>query len=148
MKVTIINEQKSLRIVNKKFEKYVKTILKEEKVVTDEVILHFVDANKIKDLHFQYFKDSSITDCISFSIDRPNKKKIGYNILGEAFICTDAAISYSKEHKVDSYDELILYVIHSILHLIGYDDINKKDIEIMRKKENYYLSLFKEKIDW
>ncbi len=144
MKVTIINNQSVLKINKKKIEKQVKTILKEENISTDEVILNFVDVKTIKDIHLKYFNDPSTTDCISFPIDSPKEKK-WCHILGEAFICTKEAIKFSKRYKITPYEELTLYVIHCILHLIGYDDINKKDISIMTEKENYYLSLLKEK---
>ena len=49
----------------------------------------------------------------------------------------DNAIEYGTEFK----DELNRVIVHGILHLIGYDDHNEEDIEMMRKKENYYLSL-------
>ncbi len=58
MKITINNKQLILKINNKKIEKQVKSILKEEKISTDEVILNFVDAKTIKDLHLKYFNDS------------------------------------------------------------------------------------------
>ena len=145
MKVIIVNKQSSLKINNKKIEKQVKIILKKEKISTDEIIINFVDEKTIKHLHFKYFNDPATTDCISFPIDPPIAKKTGYHILGEAFICTKAAIKYSKKYKINPYEELFLYVIHCLLHLIGYNDINKKQISIMRKKENFYLSFSKEK---
>jgi probable rRNA maturation factor len=145
MKVTIINNQSVLIINKKKIEKQVKTILRKENISTDEVILHFVDDKTIKELHLKFFNDPTITDCISFPIDPPVKEKKCYHILGEAFICTKEAVRYSKSHNISPNEELILYIIHCILHLIGYDDINKKDINIMRKKENLYISLLKEK---
>lgn len=145
MKIIIINNQDSLRIINKKIEKQIKLILKEENIITDEIILHFVNEKTIKKFHLKYFNDPLVTDCISFPIDPPKENKTGYHVLGEGFICTPQAKKYSKKYKKDPYEELTLYIIHCILHLIGYDDINKKDAMIMRKKENYYLSSFKKK---
>ncbi|NGX44668.1 MAG: Endoribonuclease YbeY [Candidatus Anoxychlamydiales bacterium] len=145
MKVTIVNEQTSLEVSEKLVEKQIKAILKEEKIKTDEVILHFVDEKKIKKLHLKLFNDPEETDCITQPIDRPGNKTAGFHILGEAFICTDLAIKNAQEFKTTPYHELALYIIHTILHLIGYDDINKEEVKVMRKKENYYLNLLKEK---
>ena len=47
------------------------------------------------------------------------------------------ALEYGTEFK----DELNRVIVHGILHLIGYDDHCDEDIELMRRKENYYLSL-------
>jgi len=145
MKVTIVNEQSFLEISKDLIEKQIKAILKEEKIKTDEVILHFVDEKTIKKLHLKLFNDPNETDCITQPIDRPGSKTAMYHILGEAFICTEVAIKNAKEFKTTPYHELTLYIIHTILHLIGYDDINKDEVKIMRKKENYYLKLLKEK---
>jgi len=144
MKVSIINKQLILIFNNKKIKKQIKLILEKENIFTDEVILNFVDEKTIKNIHLKYFNDATTTDCISFPIDSI-EKKIGYHLLGEAFICTKTVIKNSKKYKNNLNEELTLYIIHCILHLIGYDDINKKEKNIMRKKENYYLSLLKEK---
>jgi probable rRNA maturation factor len=144
MKIIIIDEQSSIKIDKKIIKLQVKTILEKEDIRTDEVILNFVNTKKIKELHLKYFNDEKSTDCISFPIDRPSEKT-SYHILGEVFVCTDTAKSYSKKHKIDIKKELALYIIHTLLHLIGFDDINESDIKIMRKKEKYYLSLFEKK---
>lgn len=47
------------------------------------------------------------------------------------------AVEYGTEFN----DELNRVIVHGILHLIGYDDHCEEDIEQMRAKENYYLSL-------
>ena len=36
-------------------------------------------------------------------------------------------------------DELHRVMIHGVLHLIGYDDQNKKEKQIMREREDFYL---------
>lgn len=144
MKVTIINDS-SIKITNKLIENMLKNILEKEKIESDEVILNFVDKKKIKKLHLKFFNNPEPTDCITIPIDKPKDKKSGYHILGEAFICPDVALENAKRFKTSIFYELNLYIIHTILHLIGYDDIKEKDIVLMRKKENFYLTLFKEK---
>ena len=32
-------------------------------------------------------------------------------------------------------------VLHGVLHLVGYDDHNEKDISVIREKERFYLDL-------
>ncbi|EKE21568.1 MAG: hypothetical protein ACD_7C00186G0001 [uncultured bacterium] len=145
MKITILNKQKVLKINSDKIKKQINIILQEEKIDTQEVILNFVNEKAVKDLHIKYFNDPTVTDCISFPIDSASKKTNGYHILGEAFICPKQAVICSKRYKTTVYEELALYVIHCILHLIGYDDIKQIDRSLMRKKEKYYLSLFKRK---
>lgn len=94
--------------------------------------MHLVDEDKIRRLHKKHFDDPSITDCITLPIDEPGPD---CEILGEIFVCPKTAISYAKAHGLDPHTECTLYIVHGFLHLIGYDDIDDDDEEIMRKKE-------------
>lgn len=127
MQVHIFDEQSALTISKKHVEQVVLHVLLLEGINTDEVMVHFVDKKRISDLHDQFFDDPTPTDCISFPIDQ--------HTLGEVFICTDVAIEYATAHKNNPEDEATLYLVHSLLHLMGYDDIDEKDRRIMRKKE-------------
>lgn len=105
----------------------------------DEVSLHFVTVAEITELHRQYFNDPTPTDCISFPMDDP--EDIGYRVLGDVFVCPEVARQYVKAHGGDVYRETSLYVIHSLLHLMGYDDIDEEDQRQMRDLEHHYLTL-------
>lgn len=144
MKINIYNNQKKLSLSKKALQKLIKELLKNEALNCDELSLYFVDEKEIKKLHKKYFNDSSTTDCISFPIDSP-LDKTNHCFLGEVFICTDTAIKYAKDHNLNPLDETALYIIHGLLHLIGYDDISEKDKTIMRKKEKSCMNLIKAK---
>ena len=60
---------------------------------------------------------------------------------GDLFISVDTVRENAIEYGTEFADELNRVIVHGVLHLIGYDDHNEKDIEMMRSKENYYLSL-------
>ena len=86
-------------------------------------------------LHRDYFNDSSPTDCISFPIDNPVPEN--YSLMGDVFVCPETALIYSEKHKVNPYQEITLYIVHGLLHLMGYDDIELADQEkkcVERKK--------------
>ena len=116
----------------------------ELEISTDEIILHFVTEPKICLLHKDYFNDPSSTDCITFPIDAPEDKKNMHHVLGEVFICPKTALAYSKRLGIDPYEELYRYVVHCILHLIGYDDIQPADRAKMKRKERACLKELKE----
>ena len=46
-------------------------------------------------------------------------------------------------HGVDPWDELTLYIIHGLLHLMGYDDLNPKDKRKMRRAEAKHMHKIK-----
>ncbi len=133
MNIYISNKQQDLSIDKSLIQNIIKKLSLFHKTSFDEVSFHFVSPNKIKSLHQQLFNNPTVTDCITCPIDPPNQKP--YCLLGEVFVCPQVAISYAKEHNLDAFEELILYVVHGFLHLIGYDDMNEKDEKLMRKME-------------
>jgi probable rRNA maturation factor len=58
---------------------------------------------------------------------------------GEVIVSVEMAFKQSKEFKTTASEELLLYIVHGILHLRGYDDHKPKDIEKMRAKEKTIL---------
>lgn len=108
------------------------------KVRTDEVSIYFVTTEEICRLHQEFFGDPSPTDCISFPYDQ--KREGGYHLLGEIFVCPKAALEYvlklGEEINEDCYRETSLYVVHGLLHLMGYDDIRGEDKMKMEAQEN------------
>jgi probable rRNA maturation factor len=144
VKVTVFNRQKSLPIQRKQVKEIVALVLDEEKVFCDEVALYFVKKKEISSLHEEFFDDPSPTDCISFPLDTPLKeKKKGHCFLGEIFVCSDVAVEYAKSHKKDPSEELNLYLVHGLLHLIGYRDKTPQERRVMRKKEKSCMNLVK-----
>ena len=52
--------------------------------------------------------------------------------LGDIFVCPAAALRYDPK---DPYKETLLYLVHGVLHLLGYDDIEPAAKRKMRKME-------------
>ena len=53
---------------------------------------------------------------------------------GEIVVSSDTAIRNARIFKTKPLYELYLYVVHGVLHIIGYDDRTKKQRERMQKK--------------
>lgn len=143
MKVHCINTQSALPIAYRDVERLVISFLEWKQVQSDEVTIHFVSKEEITKLHGDFFDDPTPTDCISFPIDPPGDTKSGYTILGEIFVCPEVAIDYVDGG--DPYREITLYVIHGLLHLMGYDDIEEEDQIIMRTQEKSAMLYLEEK---
>ncbi len=144
MKITIRNTQKDLSIQPlKKAILHLAPLIVEKEThslaVWSEVTFQFVTAPKISSLHADFFNDPTITDCITFPMD--TKETPPPRILGEVFICPKVAIEYAKKHAGNPYHETLLYIVHGLLHLLGYDDIEAQDRKLMRQKERTYMKL-------
>jgi len=137
MKIHIFDTQKSLKILKPAIRKIVKTVIEHENQLCAEVTVHFVDNAAMCQLHDDFFNDPSPTDCMSFPMDGESEPE---RILGEIFVCPDTAIEYGKTHDIPAERELTLYIIHGLLHLMGYDDIRVKDRALMRKAERRHVA--------
>lgn len=100
-----------------------------------DISIIFCSDNYILDINHKYLEHDYFTDIITFDYCE------GDRISGDLFISVDSVKENSLEYGVGFADELNRVIVHGILHLIGYDDHTDEDISMMRKKENYYISL-------
>jgi probable rRNA maturation factor len=140
--IHISNRQSALEINNEETQKIVSSVISAEGQSADEVSIYFVDTEEICQLHQTYFDDPSTTDCISFPMDPPDEP--GYRLLGELFVCPETAFTYCATHGGTPKQETILYLVHALLHLMGYDDIEEEDRMEMRAAEQRHLTLLRE----
>jgi len=139
--INIYNNQKAitLKINTECFKEILKNILKEEH--QPKMTLNFILVNnkEITRLNRKYLGKNIVTDVIAFPLS--DKKGMPTdNINGEIVISAEEALQQSRLRNIPLNHELLLYCIHGLLHLIGYDDRTKKKRLKMEQKQLYYLS--------
>lgn len=97
--------------------------------------INIISSKAILDINKTFLKHDYTTDIITF-----NYSNVLDDIDGEIFISIEDALTNSKKYKVSLSDELVRLVIHGILHLLGYDDLNTSEKKIMKRLENKLLS--------
>lgn len=115
-----------------------------------EVAIRFVSENEIKTLNREIRGVDRVTDVLSFpsfslsvgevvDLNSPDavflKNSDGTVHFGDMALCTKVLRSQAKSFGNSCEAELKKLVIHSMLHLMGYDHIEDDDYEIMNKKE-------------
>jgi probable rRNA maturation factor len=95
----------------------------------------FVDNNEIKKVHQRFLSSDEVTDVISF----PLGGESGF-VNGEIVVSVETALEVANSKQSSVEGEIILYVIHGILHLLGFDDNNRVNSKIMHEKEVEVLS--------
>jgi probable rRNA maturation factor len=55
------------------------------------------------------------------------------------FICLDDAVKQAREFRTTWQEELARYVIHGLLHLRGFDDLEPAARRVMKREENRLL---------
>lgn len=130
MKIRIIDEYDVTNIedldVNLAKKELNKAFLKRFKT-KDSVTVILVDEARIQEINKFYRKIDKVTDVISFE----EHDEEGY--LGEIFICIPKAINQAKEYNHSLQREFTFLMCHGLLHLHGYDHIEKADEEVMFK---------------
>ena len=122
-----------------------------EKVLTDHGIEHseisvaLVDDPAIRILNKQYLDHDYETDVISFVLEYAEEAA---HLVGQLIVSTDTAASMAEKVGGQMGDEVLLYVIHGTLHLVGYDDKQESDAVAMRSAEKKYLNEFGVKHRW
>jgi len=144
--VKIINRHKAYKINERLLKRVISQILKfcknSEKTGFEFV---FFDDNGIKVINKRYKGSGRPTDVLSFRI---NRKEFGSDKdLGEIFISIDRAFENSKIFGTEFSHEVVLYIIHGILHLFGYDDEDVKAKCRMMAKEREVLEYLCRKED-
>ncbi len=158
--IIIENEQKLIKI-NKGIEEVIKRAinqaLKHESLDKRiEIGVTLVDNETIKRINMQERNINQVTDVLSFpmlELESGNTDTIikyditDYNhdlntlLLGDIVISMEKAKEQSIEYGHSFERELAFLIVHSTLHLLGYDHILNNDRLIMRDKEERILEI-------
>jgi probable rRNA maturation factor len=115
--------------------KIIKVILADENVMCETINIKFCGDRDIKILNKKYLSHNYETDILTFYYEN-DVKSIDSDIL----ISTDTVKKNSVNYKSGFENELLRVIIHGILHLCGYKDLTIRQKEVMKEKENYYLT--------
>jgi len=98
----------------------------------DDIAIIFVTADKIAKLNAAYRHKKGATDVLSFPSGSPKE-------LGDIFIAPKVAAKKATEKGMAARSYLALLIVHSVLHLGGYDHASPKETAVMNKMENKIL---------
>jgi probable rRNA maturation factor len=109
-------------------------ILRDAEISEAQISIAVVDDPMIAKLHDEFLNDPDPTDVMSFVFERSEKA-----LEGEVVASADTARTSAPQYGCSAEQELLRYVIHGMLHLVGYDDTTPRKRAAMRKQENIYL---------
>lgn len=98
------------------------------------------DNEKIHSLNKDYRNIDRPTDVITFALEDDKQVDIpSIRVLGDIYISYDKVISQALEYNHSKKRELCFLAVHGLLHLLGYDHMNKNDEEKMFKLQKELL---------
>ena len=116
--------------------------LKHEKLNDVEFNVIFVDGDKIHEINREYRGIDRVTDVISFALEDNEEMKFDHRILGDIYICVSRAHEQAVEYGHSFLREIAFLMIHGLLHLLGYDHMEKEDEIVMFGKQNEILDSY------
>ena len=115
--------------------KCIRSLVKQELREIGDITFVFCDDNYLHKINLEFLDHDTYTDIITFDYSTGNE------IISEVYISVDRVAENAKKFSQTFENEIHRVMIHGVLHLCGYKDKLAKDKQIMRDKENHYLSL-------
>ena len=113
---------------------WIKDVIALEGHELGELNYTFVSDDELYRMNVEYLNHDTLTDIISFDYT------VGKVLQGDVFISVERVKDNAADFNVDFESELFRVIIHGVLHYCGYKDKTPKEKELMRSREDLYLS--------
>jgi len=105
-----------------------------------ELAIHLIAAPEMARINQQFLDHAGSTDVITFDYAGETTRPPEH-VHGEIFICIDDAVKQARQFRTTWQSELVRYLIHGVLHLVGYDDLTPAGRRTMKREENRLLQM-------
>lgn len=102
-----------------------------------ELGVTLVSATEMARLNRQFLQHAGPTDVITF--DYSMLPGPGSCLHGELFVCPDEAVRQARRFRTTWQSELVRYLIHGTLHLLGHNDRRDSERRKMKREEDRLL---------
>ncbi len=109
---------------------------------TGDVSIHLIGDQRMQTLNKKYRGINSTTDVLSFAAQEGMHMPT-HDVLGDVFISIPRIRAQARAYKITYREEFIRMLIHSILHMVGYNHIHKKQAKIMFELQEKLILLCK-----
>jgi probable rRNA maturation factor len=110
-----------------------------------EVSIAIVDDAAIAALNARHLDRREATDVLAFPmlegavpVPDPGAEPVPA-LLGDVVVSAERALAYCREHGGDPVREVALYLVHGVLHLLGYEDVTESGRTRMRARQRALL---------
>ncbi len=138
--VLIENRQKRTSISRAKLERWVRRILKLVGWHRAALSVLLVSDAEIRRLHRQYKGEDRATDVLAFGqMEGKSFPQVKAPLLGDVVVSVETAKRVGPQYGNRWDKELLLYILHGILHLMGYRDSTARPKARMERKQEIIL---------
>jgi probable rRNA maturation factor len=105
------------------------------KLPAESITVIFVGDEELTRMHGEFLDDPTPTDVITFDLGEEGA------VEGEIYISTERAAEQATQYGVSHTEELMRLIIHGLLHLAGFDDLEEEARSEMKRHEDYYVQM-------
>lgn len=127
-----------MRVPRKRLAELIGFVADREGADVAEVDVAVVGRVEMAELNRRYRGHGGETDVLSF--DLSDASRIG--LVAQIVVCGDVAVEQAGRYGTGVQGELMLYVVHGLLHLTGYDDRTARGAARMHAREDELLAEF------
>ena len=144
MVVDFVNDQRQERVYLERMRRLSRCVIRRLKIKTPgRLTVAFIDDRKMRRLNKQFLSHDWPTDVLSFRYpgDETGRsgKALQEPVIGEILIAPSRAKAFSKRLSAPYTEELSRYLIHGLLHWLGYEDQTAQQQKQMRQREDRLL---------
>jgi probable rRNA maturation factor len=137
--IEIAADEQPHKIDRARLKEALRQVLADAGLESAEISIAIVTDERMHELNRQYLQHDYPTDVLSFVLNHNDNEK---SLDGEIIVSADYAAREAVRYGWTTNDELLLYVIHGCLHLVGHDDTTPVGKQAMRDEETKYLAKF------
>lgn len=127
-----------LHLDERMLRRLIEHVLAEEGFAVRYLGVILTDHATVLELNRTYLEHDYLTDVLSFSLS--DEASPGRAVDGEVYVDLDTATERHDEFGASFEAEAARYVVHGLLHLLGYDDATPEERSAMQELEDRYLA--------
>ena len=133
LEIVIHNRQRAFQFRTDVLRDFAMKLVRDElKLERASLGIAFLGVNPMAKANQQFLNHTGATDVITFAYPVEG----GDQLSGELLICPAVAVDQAQEFGTSPASELVRYIVHGVLHLRGFDDLDPASRRIMKKEEN------------
>jgi len=136
--ITVANTQRRLRVPVRRVRELVSFVADAEGRSIGEVEIAVVGRQRMATLNEAHLGHAGPTDVLSFDLTGDR----GDGVSAVIVVCADVAVRQGRRRGHAAWRELLLYITHGLLHVMGYDDATAGQAERMHAREDELLDTF------
>ena len=138
MTLAILNRQRTKKIDAQRLRRIVRELLAGLCVESAELGINLVGTAEMTMLNETFLRHRGCTDVITFNHGHlaSGQPTAGPALHGELFVCIDEAVVQARMFRSTWQAEIVRYIVHGVLHLLGHDDQTDAARRRMKREEN------------